>query len=115
MDSAFSKGQYPFLVKSSQDPLGTSEGNSELLIQMRQATSVRQASEWGMRALKGTFPRLRDRFPYGERGERKIMLLCIVLLFNVRTRLVGLNQILSTFMPHMSVEANHILFPQDNR
>ena len=62
-----------------------------------------------MRALQGTFPRLKDKFVYEENGERKVILLTAVLLFNLRTRLVGINQILSTFMPHLSVEANYIL------
>jgi hypothetical protein len=35
----------------------------------RQATSVRQLSEWGMRGLQGSFPRLKDRLLYEERGE----------------------------------------------
>ena len=36
---------------------------------------MRQASEWGMRSLQGSFPRLKDRFAcYEERGDRKLML-----------------------------------------
>ena len=62
-----------------------------------------------MRALQGTFPRLKYRFVYKENGERKVILLTAVLLFNLRTRLVEINQILSTFMPHLSVEANYFL------
>lgn len=62
-----------------------------------------------MRALKGTFPRLRDRFVYEERGERRLCIMSLVLLFNPRARLVGINQIQSTCMPHLSVEANELL------
>lgn len=109
VDSAFAKGQYPFLIKSAQDE--TEAQSADDVIRLRQATSVRQASEWGMRGFQGSFPRLKDRFLYEERGERKLMLWCTVLLFNLRTRLVGLNQILSTFMPRFSVEAN--LFIRD--
>lgn len=110
VDSAFSKGHFPFLIKSLQDNLLASDGTAASITTLRQATSARQASEWGMRAFQGTFVRLKDRFVYEERGERKIVLTCIVLLFNLRSRLVGINKILSTYMPHLSVEANHFLF-----
>ena len=75
-------------------------------VEIRQETLFRQASEWGMRGFQGSFPRLKDRFIYEERGERKLMLWATVLMFNLRTRLVGLNQILSTYMPNFSIEAN---------
>lgn len=107
VDSAFSQGQYPFLIKSAQDETNA-EGALEV-IRIRQATSARQASEWGMRAFQATFPRMKDRFMYEEHGERKLMLNCAVLLFNLRSRMVGINQILSTYMPHLSVEANLFL------
>lgn len=110
VDSAFSKGYFPFLIKSSQDMPTTS--NFGDIIRARQATSARQASEWGMRAFQGSFPRLKDRLAYEERGERRIILQLVVLLFNMRTRLVGINQILSTYMPFLSVEANDILYPE---
>lgn len=51
VDSAFSKGFYPFLIKSSQDMPVTGDFGNVLL--NRQATSPRQASEWSMRALQG--------------------------------------------------------------
>lgn len=52
---------------------------------------------------------MKDRFYYEENGERKVMLWSAALLFNLRTRLVGLNQILSTYMPNMSFEENFFL------
>lgn len=107
VNSAFSRVKYLYLIKSAQDER-MAEGAYEH-IQCRQAMSLRQASEWGMRAFQGSFPRIKDRFTYEERGERKLMLWCTVLLFNLRTRLVGLNQILSTFMPELGAEANYFL------
>lgn len=107
VDSAFCKGLYPFLIKSSQDIPVSHDFDDVLLI--RQATSARQASEWGMRAFQGSFPRIKDRLVYEERGERKVILHTLVLLFNLRTRLVGINQILGTYMPHLSVEANEFM------
>ncbi|ETL37782.1 hypothetical protein L916_10576, partial [Phytophthora nicotianae] len=89
VDTAFSTGTYDFLLKSGEDvALPTAIG--------REVTALRQSAEWGMRALQAAFSRLKDRLKYEERGERKCILLSIVLLFNLRTRLVGLIQILST-------------------
>ncbi|ETN12832.1 hypothetical protein PPTG_08869 [Phytophthora nicotianae INRA-310] len=90
VDSAFSKGTYDFLLKRGE--------NAALLTAIdREVTALRQSAEWGMRALQAAFPRLKYRLKYEERGEQKCILLSIVLLFNLLTRLVGLNQILSTF------------------
>lgn len=61
--------------------------------------SLRQASEWGMRALQGTFSRLKSRLTSDGRKRNKIIL-SIVLLHNFRTEFVGLNQIASVFNPH---------------
>ena len=72
----------------------------------REATSARQTAEWGMLALQASFPRLKDRFVYEERGERRIVLKMMVLLYNMRARMVGINQILNTYMPRLMWDAN---------
>ena len=61
-------------------------------------TSLRQASEWGMRALQGTFPRCKKRLP-GNPEKRKLVIQSIVLIHNFRTEIVGLNQIKTVFDP----------------
>ena len=67
---------------------------------------MRQASEWGIRALQGSFTRLKDRFMYEEKGVREISLELIFRLFNFRTREVGLNQIQSVYACHLDQSAN---------
>jgi hypothetical protein len=66
---------------------------------------MRQSAEWGMRAIQSSFPRLKDRFIYEELGERKIILKMMILLYNVRARLVGIIQI-KKYMPALNVNAN---------
>jgi len=61
-------------------------------------TSLRQASEWGMRSLQGTFPRCKKRLP-SNAEKRKKVIQSIVLIHNFRTELVGLNQIKTVFDP----------------
>ena len=58
--------------------------------------SLRQSSEWGMRALQGTFVRMKSRLTLNKR-KRKLILTVIILLHNFRTHDVGLNQIATVF------------------
>ncbi len=60
--------------------------------------SLRQASEWGMRCLQGSFPRIKRRLP-SEKVKRKRMIESIVLLHNYQTHFVGRNQIRAVFDP----------------
>jgi DDE superfamily endonuclease len=109
VDSAFASDGRPSLYKSHQqnfDRRGVQRQNPEV---HRQATSVRQLSEWGMRGFQGSFPRLKDKLNYEERGERRIILEMIVLLYNFRASSVGLNQIQSSFMPHLERSANNFI------
>jgi hypothetical protein len=62
-------------------------------------TSLRQASEWGMRGLQGTFTRLKSRLT-SNKAKRSCTIKCIVLLNNFRTHYVGLNQIATVFNIH---------------
>ena len=48
-------------------------------------------------------------YTYEERGEKKLVLTCVTVPFNLRSGIVGINQISHTYMPHMTVEANHFL------
>ena len=61
--------------------------------------SLRQASEWGMRALQGTFPRLKRRLPSDKHNRLKIIYSC-VLLHKFRTTRMGINQIGTVFDEH---------------
>ena len=62
-------------IKSSQDYLVYTmptrlEQRLDNIQRKGQATSMRQAAEWGMRAIQSSFPRLKDTFVYEETGER---------------------------------------------
>lgn len=72
---------------------------AEYLIPMHERyISLRQASEWGMRALQGTFSRLKSRMTSDSKKRQKIIF-SIVLLHNFRTQMMGLNQIATVFNP----------------
>lgn len=101
VDSAFNKDRWPCLIKSRQNIIDEQGNVRQEGAVFRAATSVRQMAEWGMRGLEGSFPRLLDRLDYEERGERKIILHLIVLLYNFRASTVGMNQIRTVYMPHL--------------
>jgi len=63
---------------------------------------VRQAVEWGNRALQGSFARLRGRLP-ANKTLRRLILRVVVRLYNVRVRCVGLNQIRSVFLEPLQI------------
>eukprot|EP00536_Pseudo-nitzschia_multiseries_P006357 jgi/Psemu1/65555/estExt_Genemark1.C_1340006 len=116
VDSAFMLSTNDYLVRSSQyDPLtapveipeGTPNEEATAMKQCtvcnaitvnRDATSVRQMSEWGMRQIQGGFPRLKDNMLLEETGDRRIILKLVVVLYNFQTAKVGINTILNTYM-----------------
>lgn len=80
---------------------------NEVLRRHNTYVSLRQSSEWGMRALQGTFTRLKSRLTSNKR-KRKEIIHAICLLHNFRTHYVGLNQIATVFNPeyvsHINIE-----------
>jgi hypothetical protein len=110
VDLAFVSVSRDFLYKSCQDQLGskapTRRERKLDLQKKRQATSARQTSEWGMLTMQASFPRVKDRFVYEERGEQRIVLKMFVLLYNMRARMVGINQIRNTYMKYLERDVN---------
>jgi hypothetical protein len=69
-------------------------------------TLLRQASEWGMRGMQGTFPRrCKKRLP-GDDEMRRLVLDAIVLVHNFRSDYVGYSQIRTVFDPEFERVAN---------
>lgn len=102
VDTAFTRENHEFLIKSSSEDTGR---NEEEVLMLGDATSMRQSAEWGMEGFKGSFPRLSDRLRWEEFGERKVIVQLMILLYNFRSRRVGINQLLNTYMPNLSAEA----------
>ena len=89
VDAAFLGKLNKWLLKTKQDITGLSKKEIRESVAK---TSCRQYSEWGMRTLQGGFPRLKDRFIYETLGKRQQTIHLIVLLSNLRARLVSINQ-----------------------
>ena len=102
VDSAFNLKDGEYLIKSGQhDPVpknATREQELRAVALNRQATSLRQLAEHGMRMIQGQFPRMKDNLQLEDFGKRKVILQLMVLLYNYQASKVGINQILNTFM-----------------
>ena len=105
VDSAFAKNDYPFLIKSKNPTVDMTP--NEIMI-AREATSMRQSAEWGMRAFQASFPRVKDRIPFENKGQRKLMVKMMLLLYNLQARRVGINQILNVYMSSLIQDVNEI-------
>ena len=107
LDSAFASCNVDCLIKSSDDI--TKAKNAHEAKQAKEATSLRQSAEWGMRAMQGAFPRLKDKMQFECNGERKVFLMLAVMLHNIRLELVGLNQLRNVCIPAWSRDAQHMV------
>ena len=85
------------------------EETDKLNLVNRDATSVRQLSEWGMRGLQGSFPLLKDCIPWEEHRERKLPMQLVVYLYIFRMETAGLNHIASVYHKILEVTANEMI------
>lgn len=100
---------------------GTRQARQQKIEYSNAITSARQAVEWGMRALQGCFARLRLPLDVNDPAGRMRLLETCLRLHNVRTRMIGINQIRSVYMPVWTQGQEDffdrlysIMFPQTN-
>jgi DDE superfamily endonuclease len=99
VDSAFASGGVPYLLKSGKkEQIHANAKSKEDMARLLEATSLRQAAEWGMRAIQGSMPRLKDPIKFEQNGERRVIMKLVPLLYNIRLTLVGLNQLKSVYV-----------------
>ena len=110
VDSAFARTNHPFLIKSGNESVDMTHEEIEI---RRDATAMRQAAEWGMRSFQASVPRLKDRIPFEQFGQRKIMMTMMILLYNLRTKKVGINQIRNVYMHSLNENINQLYINPD--
>ena len=71
---------------------------------------MRQSAERGMRAFQSSMPRIKDRMKFEERGERKVTLTVMILLYNLQAWMVGINQLQSFYVGALYPDANVELY-----
>ena len=88
-----------------QDPVRA----AEMLAYSNAITSARQPAEWGMRALQGAYGRLRMPLDINNPIGRRVLLDTCLRLHNLRTRLIGINQIRTVYMKEWGSEDDRFL------
>ena len=83
--------------KKSQDP--TYIPSPEEVASHRLLTHLRQSAEWGNRAIKGPFGRLRVPLDANDDHGRSVIIETCVRLHQLRVRVCGLGQITNVFIP----------------
>jgi hypothetical protein len=81
VDSAFGNVSREFLIKSLHEIIHIKD-SMECGI-ARDATSVRQSAEWGMRAFQLSMPCLKDCMKFETCGEQRVTLTMMILLHNL--------------------------------
>ena len=76
VDSAFKLDASNCLVKSGQ----TAPVDGDQFLLWKDATSIRQLSEWGMRMIQAQFPRLYDKIQLEDEGDRRVILRLMIAL-----------------------------------
>ena len=109
-DSAFpSKGIYDQKIRTPAK--ANQRLNREQVLYSNELTTLRQACEWGMRALEGGFGRLKTILPIDPHIRGDIIANCIYL-FNLRTRWTAVNQIKTVYDPRWKTSS---LYSSNNK
>jgi hypothetical protein len=82
---------------------------AEQLAYSNAITSARQPAEWGMRALQGAYGRLQMPLDINNPVGRRVLLDTCFRLHNLRTRLIGINQIRTVYMREWGSESDRFL------
>ena len=109
VDSAFSLIDDSCIIKSRQ----IAPENAEDLLAHKDATSIRQLSEWGMRMIQAQFPRLKDPIRLESNGDRKIIVRLMMALYNFQTYHIGHNTILNSYMVRKQSGVNEFYYGYD--
>jgi hypothetical protein len=86
------------MIKSGKERIGETEMQVTIRIQ---DTSLCQSAEWGMRAIQGSFPRLKDWMIFfrGHGAAKSFFTFDCHVILNFQTLRVGLNQLSLMFSP----------------
>jgi hypothetical protein len=104
VDSAFGNMSRQFLIKSLQELIHIEDCMECGMA--HDATSMRQSAKWGMRAFELSMSRLKDHMKFETRGERRVTLPMMILLYNLQAWAVGINQLKSVYTAPLDCNAN---------
>ena len=75
LDSAFASKKSNAMLKLHQNNVDTNGNHPQQRFYVNcEVTSIWQLSEWGVRCLQGSFPKIKDKFLYKEKGKIKLII-----------------------------------------
>ncbi|KZT55346.1 hypothetical protein CALCODRAFT_437298 [Calocera cornea HHB12733] len=98
-DTAFPHNRGSLKSKIRTPVKSGSRTTREHLRFLDQLVSFRQSAEWGMRAIQGSFGRLRLPLDANDAHARHSLLETVFRLHQIRVRLVGINQLRNVYEP----------------
>ncbi|KZT52367.1 hypothetical protein CALCODRAFT_441669 [Calocera cornea HHB12733] len=98
-DTAFPHNRNSVKTKIKTPVKSGARTTREHLQFLDQLVSFRQSAEWGMRAIQGSFGRLRLPLDANDARARRNLLETVFRLHQIRVRLVGINQLRSVYEP----------------
>jgi hypothetical protein len=104
VDSAFGNVSRDFLIKSLQELIHIEDRVEHRIA--RDATSMRQFAELGMRAFQSSMPGLKDCMKFETPGEQRVTLTMMILLHNLQARAARINQLTSVYTAPPDCDAN---------
>ncbi|KZT62719.1 hypothetical protein CALCODRAFT_425918 [Calocera cornea HHB12733] len=98
-DTAFPHNRNSIKTKIKTPVKSGTRTTREHLLFLDQLVSFRQSAEWGMRAIQGSFGRLRLPLDANDPAARRTLLETVFRLHQIRVRLVGINQLRNVYEP----------------
>ncbi|KZT56611.1 hypothetical protein CALCODRAFT_435526 [Calocera cornea HHB12733] len=98
-DTAFPHNRNSIKTKIRTPVKSGSRTTRDQLQFLDQLVSFRQSAEWGMRAIQGSFGRLRLPLDANDAPTRRTLLETVFRLHQIRVRLVGINQLRNVYEP----------------
>ena len=105
-DTAFPRGTADIAgrictpLKEGQQVVGTADQITKATAFNQELLSYRQTAEWGMRAIQGSFGRLRIPLDINNNAKRGNLIETCLRLHNLRAVKVGINQIRTVYLQH---------------
>ncbi len=73
---------------------------------LQKVASMCQSAEWGVWAFQASFLQIKYLIGFEYQGQQKLTMKMMILLYNLCTRRVGINQILNVYMLQLTVDVN---------
>jgi hypothetical protein len=104
VDSVFESVSRDFLIESLQELIHIEDHRERGIA--RNATSMRQSAEWGIRAFRSSMPLFKNWMKFETHGDWRATLTMMILLYNLCAQAVRINQLFCFYSAPLYCNAN---------